>query len=38
MEEADDPLNSVLFRWPRNLTDDHVIMVAGHLVRKLRSS
>ena len=31
-DEYDDPLTSILFRWPPNLTDDHVILVAGHLV------
>ena len=32
-DEADDPLKAVIFRWPVDLDDDHVVMVAGHLVR-----
>ena len=34
VDEADDPVEAVIFRWPVDLDDDHVIMVAGHLVRK----
>jgi hypothetical protein len=32
-DEADDPLRAVLFHWPPDLSDEHVILVAGHLVR-----
>ena len=35
VDEADDPLKAVIFRWPMDLDDDHVIMVAGHLVRSI---
>ena len=35
VDEADDPLMAVIFRWPMELDDDHVILVAGHLVRSI---
>ncbi len=36
-DEADDPLKAVLFHWPPDLSDEHVILVAGHLVRNFFS-
>jgi hypothetical protein len=36
-DEADDPLEAVIFSWPPRLPEDHVLLVAGHLVSsKLR--
>ena len=31
-DEADDPLKAVLFHWPLQLSEEHVVLVAGHLV------
>ena len=37
-DEADDPLKAVLCHWPLGLSDEHVVLVAGHLVRHFRAS
>jgi len=29
--EEDDPMKAVLFYWPKSLSEDHVILTAGHL-------
>ena len=31
LEEDDDPMKAVMFYWPKALSEDHVVLTAGHL-------